>query len=149
MVRMNLTRKSKWLTVIMIIVVIIGWYRLPFGPMFDDGPFHGTATSPVNGRQPDQSTKIWGASTLEVYDPTAEGVSAIVQLRRGDGSVQWSVFAEGSGSGNVRSVRFTSAHRGLTRTGTVRGDVDWAFGREACNWYITGNGNLRDYYYSW
>ena len=149
MVQLNLTRKAKRLAVILIIVVMTGWYRLPFRPMFDDGPFHGSPTSAVNGRQPDQSTQIWGACTLEVYDPTAEGVSAIVQLRRRDGSVQWAVFADGFNSGDVRSVRFTSAHRGLTRTGTVLGVVDWPFGHELCRWFITGNGNLRDYYFSW
>ena len=141
-------RYTLLLAVPLLIFLAFELTTLQFSP-FDDGPFHGCPTSPVNGRQPDQSTPIWGACTLEVYDPRQESDSAIVQLRRSDGSVQWSIFADGHDSGDVRSVRLTSVHRRLMRTGAVRGEVDWAYGREACIWFITGNGNLRDYYYSW
>ncbi len=134
---------------VLLIVVIAAWYILPLGPLFDDGPFHGSPTSAINGRQPDQSMPIWGGSTLEVFDSTAEGVSATVQLRSTDGAVQWAILADGHKPGDVRSVRFSNAHRSFVRSGTVHGVVDWTFGREACYWFITGNGKLRDYWYSW
>ena len=132
-----------------VVVVFTGWYFIPLGPFLDDGPFHGSTTSAINGQLPDQSTQIWGGSTLEVFDSKTDGVSAIVQLRRTDGSVQWAIFADGYDVGDVRSVRFTKADRGLARSGTVLGVVEWTYGRESCRWFITGSGNLRDYWYSW
>ncbi len=153
MARVKLTRLLKWIggvfAAIVLLVAVTAWYFLPLGPLFDDGPFNGTPTAAINGRQPDQSTPIWGGRTLEVFDSTSEGVSATVQLRRADGSVQWAIIADGHRPGDVRSVRFTDADSGLARSGTVHGSVKWTYGHEACYWYITGGGKLRDYYYSW
>jgi hypothetical protein len=153
MPRPKLKRVLKWiggsLAAIIPLIAIAAWYFLPLAPIFDDGPFHGAATAALNGRQPDQSTRIWGGRTLEVFDSTAEGASATVQLRRADGSVQWAILADGYSPGDVRSVRFTKANRGFARSGTVYGSVEWTYGHEACYWFITGGGKLRNYYYSW
>ncbi|MDQ3440611.1 MAG: hypothetical protein M3478_09720 [Planctomycetota bacterium] len=132
-----------------LLIAIAGWYFLPLDPMFDDGPFQGTAASAVNDRAPDQSTPIWGGRTLEVFDPRAAGVSPTVQLRRADGSIQWAILADGDEPGDVSSVRFTRVHRGVTRTGTVYGTVRWTYGHEGATWFITGGGDLRGYWYSW
>ena len=146
-------RVLKWvgsaLAVSLLLVAIAGWFFLPLNPMFDDGPFHGTSTAAINDRAPDQSTPIWGGRSLEVFDSPAQGVSPTVQLRRRDGSIQWAILADGHRRGDVRSVRFTSVRRGVTRTGTVHGMVDWTYGREGSTWFITGGGALRGYWYSW
>jgi hypothetical protein len=128
---------------------LTAWYALPLGPFLDDGPFHGVPTQAVDSRSPDHSMPIWDGNVLEVFDSTEQGVSATVQLRRDDGSVAWAILADGHEPGDARSVRFSSASRGLARSGSVYGVVDWTYGSEATNWYITGGGQLRDYWYSW
>ncbi len=128
---------------------IAAWHFMPLRPFMDDGPFHGRPTAIVNGRPPDQATPIWGGSSLEVFDSPAKGVSCTVQLRRADGTIQWTILADGFEPGDVRSVRFSSARRGWTRSGTVNGIVDWTYGKEGTNWFITGDGTLREYWYSW
>lgn len=128
---------------------VAAWFYLPFGPFIDDGPFHGKPTTPVIDRAPDQSINIWNGNVLEVYDSTSKETSAIVQLRRADNSVQWTIFADGHDSGDVRSIRFSNVHRGMARSGMVTGTVDWTYGHEAAYWFITGSGELRDYWYSW
>jgi hypothetical protein len=143
----------KWiggvLTAGVLLVAIAGWFFLPLAQMFDDGPFHGTSTTAINDRAPDQSTPIWGGRSLEVFDPPAEGVSPTVQLRRRDGSIQWAILADGHRQGDVRSIRFASVRRGMTRAGTVHGTVQWMYGHEGSTWFITGGGELRGYWYSW
>ncbi len=130
-------------------VFLTAWYALPLGPFLDDGPFHGVPTAAVNSRPPDHSMPIWDGNVLEVFDSTEQGVSATVQLRRDDGSVAWAILADGYEPGDARSVRFSSASRGLARSGSAYGVVDWTYGSEATNWHITGSGRLRDYWYSW
>lgn len=128
-------RVLKWIggvfATIVLLIAVAAWYFLPVGPLLDDGPFHGTLTAAINGRQPDQSISIWSGKTLEVFDATTERISATVQLRRAYGSVQWAILADGHSSGDVRSVRFTNADRGRARSGTVYGWVDWTYGHEA------------------
>jgi len=127
-------RVLKWvggaLAVGLLLIAIAGWFFLPLAPMFDDGPFYGTSTTAINDRPPDQSTPLWGGRCLEVFASPAEGVSPTVQLRRRDGSIQWAMLADGHRKGYVRSVRFASVRRGMTRTGTVHGMVEWTYGSE-------------------
>lgn len=132
-----------------VVVAGLAWYYLPLGPLFDDGPFHGVAVAPIDGRQPDQSLGIFGGYMLEVFDPAAAGESPVVQLRDGSGDVRWAVRADGHQPGDVRSIRFAWSRRGLARSGSVGGTVDWTYGREATYWFVTSSGELRDYWCSW
>lgn len=129
--------------------LIAAWYFLPLPPLFDDGPFHGSPTASVADRTPDQSFSIYNGMALEVFDPLAENESPIVQLRQSDGSVRWSIFADGFEQGDVDSVRFTESSKGLARSGTVHADVEWTYGHEGSMWFITKEGDLRDYWFSW
>ncbi len=125
------------------------WYYFPFGPLFEDGPFHGTPTTAIADGQPDQSMQIFNGFTLESFDALTDDTSAIVQLRQSDGSIRWAIYADGFEPGDVRSVRFNSYRYALMRCGRVYGSADWTYGNEAAYWFITGNGDLRDYWYSW
>lgn len=127
----------------------VAWYVFPLGPFLDDGPFHGTPTATVTDRAPDQSFPIYNGMTVETFDPTAAGESPTVQLRQHDGAIRWAVRADGHEPGDVATIRFQRHTLGLTRSGTVYAQVEWTYGHEAAYWYITRNGDLRDYYYSW
>ena len=150
---LKLSRGLKWgsgvFAAVAMFFAVAAWFYLPLGPFIDDGPFHGKPTAPVIYRAPDQSINLWNGNVLEVYDSTSKGTSAIVQFRRADNSVQWTIFADGHDSGDVRSIRFSNVHRGMARSGMVTGTVDWTYGHEATYWFITGSGELRDYWYSW
>ncbi|MCC7406871.1 MAG: hypothetical protein IT442_02290 [Phycisphaeraceae bacterium] len=145
--------KRHWLrrTVIVLLILIVGWmwYCLPLGPFLEDGPFHGIPVAPITSGQPDQSMPIFNGLTIEVFNSSVEGVSPVVQLRQRDGSIRWSIRADGHQLGDVHSIRFEEYHRGLTRSGVLRGMVHWTYGHEKMTWFITGGGNLRDYWYSW
>jgi hypothetical protein len=130
-------------------VVSLAWYFLPLGPFLDDGPFHGVAAPPIVDRLPSQSFAIFNGFALEVFDPSEEGVSPVVQLRDQSDAIRWAIRADGYKSGDVQSMRFTNSHRGIARSGAVEGWVQWTYGREYSVWFITGNGKLRDYWYSW
>lgn len=132
-----------------LISIIIAWYFLPLPPLFDDGPFTGTPTQEIINRAPHQVFRIWGGQVLEVFDSESENVSAIVQLRHSDNSVLWAILADGHNGGDTKSIRFKEVHRGLFRSGTVVGTVNWTYGNERSFWFITGSGPLRDYWYSW
>jgi hypothetical protein len=138
------------------VVVVIGglcaaglaaWYFLPLGPVMDDGPFHGRPATIIPERAPDQSLRIFGAMTLEVYDNA--GDSPIVRLLDRGGKQKWAVFADGRAPGDVRSIRFDTFRVTPFRASTVTGTVDWTGGREQTVWFITRRGTLRDYWYSW
>ena len=133
----------------LIALVVLAWYYLPLGPFLDDGPFRGAPTAAIEDHTPDQSFGIFNGFTLEVFDPVSEGASPVVQLRDRTGAVRWAIHADGHDPGDVASIRFTDAHRGLARSGTVHATVHWTFGQEGSSWYITGDGELRDYWYSW
>jgi len=115
----------------------------------DDGPFHGTAVAPVDGREPSQKLAVFNGFVLEVFDPFEAGVSPVVQLRDQSGAVRWAIQADGHKSGDVQSVRFEGSRRGFTRSGTVEATVQWTYGQEYSVWHITGDGDLRDYWFSW
>ena len=133
----------------LVVLSALVWHYFPLGPLFDDGPFHGVATAPVAGRAPEQTFNIFNGFALEVFDPAAEGVSPVVQLRDPSGAIRWAIRADGYESGDVRSIRFTNYRRGLARSGAVEGSVRWTYGHEYSVWFITGDGQLRDYWYSW
>jgi hypothetical protein len=137
------------LAFVVVIFASLGWYHLPLGPFLDDGPFHGTPVAPVDGRQPSQAFDIFNGFTLEVFDPSEEGVSTVVQLRDKSRTIRWAIQADGHEPGDVQSVRFERFRRGLARSGTVEGSVQWTYGHEYSVWFITGDGELRDYWYSW
>jgi hypothetical protein len=132
-----------------IVLASLGWYYLPLGPFLDDGPFHGTVAKPIDHREPSQTFDIFNGFILEVFDPAEEGVSPIVQLRDQSHAIRWAIHADGYESGDVRSLRFDNSNRGIARSGIVEGSVQWTYGHEHSVWYITGDGELRDYWYSW
>jgi hypothetical protein len=103
-----------------VVFVCLAWYYLPLGPFLDDGPFHGVAVAPVTDRAPSQTFEIFHGFKLEVFDPSEDGVSPIVQLRDQTGSVRWAIHADGYESGDVRSIRFGRSRRGFARSGTVK-----------------------------
>lgn len=145
----RLKRRGKITAVMFVAILVTMWFFLPLGPFLDDGPFYGSTAAEINDRPPDQTMLIWGGNTLESYDSTDDSISAVVQLRGTDGSVQWAIHANGFNTGDARSVRFSRHNRGIARSGTVYGTIDWTYGHEACYWYITGGGSLRDYWYYW
>ena len=135
----------------LLIIAFLGvaWWYLPIPPWLDDGPFKGVAVTAPDTQQADQIFPIFNGMTLEIYDPENEDASPIVQLRKQDGAVRWSIRADGWEAGDVESIRFEQAEKGFGRCGTVYGVVKWTYGTEATHWFITSNGDLRDYYYSW
>jgi hypothetical protein len=111
----RLKRRGKIMAIMFAAILVTMWFFPPFGPFLDDGPFHGSSAAEINGRPPDQTMLIWGGNTLESYDSTDDSISAIVQLRRTDGSVQWAIHANGFNTGDARSVRFSRNNRGIAR----------------------------------
>jgi hypothetical protein len=132
-----------------VVTASLAWYYLPFGPFLDDGPFHGVAAVPIDDRSPSQRIAIFDGFTLEVYDPSEVGVSPVVQLRDQTNAIRWTIHADGHESGDVQSIRFDNSNRGIARSGMVEGSVKWTYGHEYSVWFITGDGELRDYWYSW
>jgi len=115
----------------------------------DDGPFHGTPCEAVPTRPPDQKFALFEWLVLESYD-RAEGESApVVVLRKTDGQVRWCIHAVAVERTEVRSVRFDS-YRGFPfQRRRVRGRVDWTYGNESTWWFISKDGTLEEYWFSW
>ena len=134
---------------VVVLLVSIGlliWQR-PWIPYFlDDGPFTGRRATAIPNSLP-VSTYRLNEFTLASYASSSPGQAPIVVLRNGNGEVKWAVHAEGWENTSVESVNFVD-HRTLWHI-TVRGNVKWTYGNEACWWIIDRSGNLVSYYYSW
>ena len=114
----------------------------------DDGPFHGEACITVPNIPSDQIFRIWNNMTLKIYDKKANLKSAVILLEK-ENKVLWCIYASGHDSSEVRSVRLSRKHAFLTSRPRVIGRVDWTYGNEAAWFFIAGNGELIEYWYSW
>ncbi|MEX0700467.1 MAG: hypothetical protein WD069_00070 [Planctomycetales bacterium] len=151
----------RWLLIGMLgalapVILIAGWSAwryLPVAPLTADGPFHGTPAVSV----PDHEglrVGIFGGRTLEVIDPPAAALSPILQLRDRDGTIRWTIHADGGRPGDVRRIRFPMdlvlrSGIGLARSGVVLGEAESTRGDGKMFLFITRDGGLRDYWYAW
>ncbi len=115
----------------------------------DDGPFIGTARTACPDTNPDQVFRIYGGNTLYVYDPKQRETAPTVALRNNKSELKWCIYATGMKDTTVRKLRFT-AYRSLPFSKPrIRGYVEWAFGHEGMWWFISSEGDLKEYWYSW
>jgi len=136
-----------------VLVTLIGaafaWYHRPFWGGLLDGPFTGTPIPPALQQEPSDLAELWGGMRLEAFDPARAEESPRLQLREADGSVQWSICADGCEPGDVRELRFGSASLGWVAVGQVDGSVRWVYGHEAAVFQIKRSGTLVGYWFSW
>ena len=115
----------------------------------DDGPFHGAPCEGLPARPPDQTFSLPDSVTLESFDRGDGEVAPAVLLRDSKGQVKWCVRAIAVEGTEVRSVRFDS-YRGFPfSVPRARGIVDWTYGHEATWWFITKDGTLEEFWFSW
>jgi hypothetical protein len=127
------------------------WWRI-WNPPFDSGPYVGINRLDAPGRPPDQSMAIYSGFTIETYDPQPQETAPTVRLLRPDGTVEWSIFAvpyPRRADMPVWRIRFTDSRSWPFRRARVIGRVDWAKGGEVCWWFISIDGHLEEYWYSW
>jgi hypothetical protein len=134
-----------------IFVAAVGLYTLLLNPFMDDGPFHGKARESAPVRHPDQVFNVYDRFTIEVYDPETDEPAPTVLLRDKDSHIKWCVYAVADGYTNtaVRSIRFSRWDPFPFWKPRVFGVVDWTFGSESSCWFISRNGELKAYWYSW
>lgn len=136
---------SAFIGLVVISIAIFIWQR-PWFPFMDDGPFKGVQAQQVPSRNPDQ-VYPFSSYKLAVFNSTAGQKEPIVVLSDTKGQVKWSIYATGMKNTEVYSVEFVE-HRTILST-TVRGRVKWTYGNEATWWFITADGELEEYWYSW
>jgi len=138
-------------SVLAICIVALGaliWYR-SWNPFMDDGPFHGTPCDAPPSRSPEQTFAIPNSLLLESYDRANGEAAPVVLLRHTGGRVEWCIRAVAVEGTEVRSVRFNS-YRGFPfQRPRVRGTVDWTYGHEGAWWFISRDGILEEYWFSW
>ena len=126
------------------LVWLRGWY-----PFMDDGPFIGSARTTFPEGKADQEFKIYAGNTLYVYDPREGEPAPTVALRDSRNEIRWCIYATGMEGTTVHKLRFTSFRRFPFFDPRVRGYVEWTFGHEAMWWFISSDGKLKEYWYSW
>ena len=143
----------KWLAIslgallglVVISLAIVIWQR-PWFPFMDDGPFKGEPVNQLPSRSPDQ-VYFLNRYKLEIFNRAQNQKAPIVVLRDSDDQEQWSIYATGMNNTEVQSIEFID-HRTILST-TVRGTVKWTYGNEATWWYVSRDGELEEYWYSW
>jgi hypothetical protein len=120
-----------------------------FNPLQDDGPFEGIRRAACASEAPQQIFKINSGRTVEVNSPKDEERAPTVLLRAKDGEVVWCIYATGQDFTIVRNITFSSFSEGyISGTTTLKGIVDWTFGRETTTWEIDEDGRYA-YWYAW
>ena len=125
------------------------WWRT-WNPFSDDGHFHGKPRESVPARHPDQVYSLYDRFTLEVYDATADDPAPTVLLKDKNSKIKWSIYALADDmDASVKSIRFHRWKHFPFREPRVFGIVDWTFGHEGAWWFISKEGELKEYWYSW
>lgn len=142
----------KFTAVVMIVAVgalfSLVWYR-SWTPFMDDGPFHGAACSGSPQRSPDQTFALPNSLLLESYDRKPGEASPAVLLRDSNHEVKWCIRASAVEGTEVRSIRFDSYRSFPFARPRARGIVDWTYGHETTWWFISSDGVLEEYWFSW
>ena len=149
----RIVKTLKWLAIslgallglVVISIAIFIWQR-PWYPFMDDGPFKGEPVNQLPSRSPDQ-VYLLSKYKLEVFNRAPNQKAPIVVLRDSNDQVKWSIYATGMNNTEVQSIEFID-HRTILST-TVRGTVKWTYGNEATWWYVSRDGELEEYWYSW
>jgi hypothetical protein len=118
-------------------------------PFMDDGPFTGRFRSNCNLSNPNGTLELPDRSLIQVFNPTTETESPTVRRLTRDGSVSWCIYADGHEKTQVFSLNLSSAQKDYEDRLVVKGVVHWTFGRERTLWYLSRNGDLINYWYSW
>jgi hypothetical protein len=131
-------------------LLALGWWR-SWHPFIDDGPFHGKPRASIPARQPDQRFALYNRFTIEVYDAAANEPAPTVVLKDQDSSIKWAIYAIADDMRNttVRSIRFKDWRHFPFKEPRAFAIVNWTFGREASWWFISREGELKEYWYSW
>ena len=135
---------------ILFAIGLLAWYR-SWTPFFDDGPFHGRERASVPNRQPDQVFLIFGGMKLLSYDRGPNEPAPTVVLKSNEDKILWSIYAEADKmpQTEVSSIRFHKYKKFPFKHLRIVGVVDWTYGRECTWWFISPEGKLEDYWYSW
>lgn len=118
---------------------------------FDDGPFIGTTyTQSIEGK-PDSTVKLGNKYILEAYNRKQN--TPVLALRGKDGVLLWSKLLTVSNVENFENCKVGELHLAngwKTFNGYhVKGWVRWTYGAEAANFYLSKDGDLKEFYLSW
>jgi hypothetical protein len=134
-------------------MVVLGYFGLLFwrtwNPFIDDGPFRGQPRAEAPDRPPDQRFSLYHRFTLEVYDTVADEPAPTVLLKGEDSNVKWCIYATAYPGSSVASIRFDSWRHFPFFQPRVLALVDWTYGHESSWWFISRDGELEQYWYSW
>ena len=115
----------------------------------DDGPFAGSTRTICPETDADQVFRIYAGNTLYVWDPKESDPAPTVALRNNRNELQWCIYATAMEKTSVCKLRFTAYRHFPFSKPRVRGYVEWTFGCEGMWWYISSDGHLLEYWYSW
>jgi len=129
---------------------LINWISWSPGA-FNDGPFHGRPRGEAPTRPPDQVFPLYHRFSLEVYNAMTNEPAPTVLLRDGNTKIKWCIYAIADDMTNtvVKTIHFRTWRHYPFKEPRVRGLVCWTYGHEGTWWFISREGDLKEYWYSW
>jgi len=126
------------------------WYRA-WNPWIDNGPFHGVRRSDIPKGEPNQTLQIYDGLELQVFDPNEDEQAPTVLLTKPPDEVLWCIYAvaDDMTGTTVRTIRFKDWRHFPFKRPRVYAIIEWTFGHEASWWFISKEGRLEEYWYSW
>lgn len=149
-------RVVKWILLITFVISLICLvafgvfiYKISNEPFMDDGPFVGIKTNECDLSNPHSSLNLPNSAVIESFLPKNEGEAPIVRYRNDKGLISWCIYANGYENTSVASIEFYSVQSHGYDDYLVKGMVHWTYGRERTLWYLSTDGSLINYWYSW
>jgi hypothetical protein len=152
----ELVSLASWLSVVVVGVLVavptLVFVRAWNGSSMDVGPFQASLCHELPIQPPRQRFKIWSGMTLLSFDRPEDEEFAIVALENAAGDILWAVSADtttGDDPTNVDWIEFESYMTFPWPTPRARARTYWSSGHESTWWFITRDGQLVEYLFSW